>query len=163
MIYVRVKCLCTHKRRVRACCGVRHATYEFVMSQMNASRHMWICHVAYQCMHELIISHMNETYMCVARQICLTSKKKNDSYVICDWVASHMSELRSMWLRICISRITYECNQCVTFNPKQKVCLSKTDVREQKQMCANWPTLRYWQGIIGHCSCLHTVTHCNTL
>jgi len=134
MIYVRVKCLCTHKRRVRACCGVRHATYEFVMSQMNASRHMWICHVTYQCMHELIISHMNETYMCVARQIYLTSYiyiyiyiyiytyiyfKKNDSYVICDWVASHMSELRSMWLRICISRITYECNQCVTCNPKQ--------------------------------------------
>ena len=160
---MRVQCLRTHKHCVRACCGERHATYVFVMSQMNASRHMCICHVTYQCMHELIISHMNETYMCVARQIYLTSKKKNDSYVICDFVASHMSELRLMWLRICISRITYECNQCVTFNPKQISVLIKNRCARTKADVRELTHFAVLEGIIGYCSCLHTVTHCNTL
>jgi len=50
---------------------MRHVAYEFVMSHLNGSCHVWIRHVTYAC----VVSHMDDSchvlrqiYRCIQRQ-----------------------------------------------------------------------------------------------
>jgi len=65
-----------------------HVTYEWVMSHMNESCHIWMSHITY----EWVMSHMNKSCHIWIR---------HDTY---EWVMSHTNESCHIWM----SHVTYE-------------------------------------------------------
>ena len=63
-------------------------TYEWIVSHINESCHIWMSHVTY----EWVMSHMNEWF-----HIWI-------SHVTYEWVTSHMNEPCHIWM----SHVTYE-------------------------------------------------------
>jgi len=77
---------------------MRHITYEWVMSCMNESCHMWMSHGTYECG----ISRMNES--CHVWISFVTYKGVTYEHVTCEHVMSRANESH-IWT----SHVTYEC------------------------------------------------------
>ena len=84
-------------------------TYEWVMSHMNESCHIWMSHVTY----EWVMSHMNASCHIWMRHIMYewVMSRINESchiwmsHVTYEWVVSHIKESCHIWM----SHVTYEC------------------------------------------------------
>jgi len=77
-----------------------HVTYEWVMSHMNESCHIWMSHVTY----EWVMSHVNQSYHEWMYHAIYASYHIWMSHVTYEWVISHMHESCHIW----ISHVTYE-------------------------------------------------------
>ena len=90
-----------------------HVTYDWVMSHMNASCHIWWSHVTYEWVmspmshvaYDRVMLRMNETcHVWMSRVTLNQSCHIWMGHVTYDWVMSHRIESCHIWL----SHVTYE-------------------------------------------------------